>query len=652
MLLALSLLAGCTSTARAQEVVLLSGLERDVNQYQWRMGLESRAQAGPWAFTLDNRFSSDAFILFEDRLRFRDENQLRWRAERPLGRTTRSISDGRLSYFGQSRVLIQHAYSGIEYRPGQAFRIQPALGIAWDQRPGGVLTNGIAPLRSDAGPAAALELDYRPRLDDAYAFNLEAAGNYHAIQPRRGYTVSVRASGGASYDETSLESRLRYGSARRDVYQSASFLNRGLPTDRLSETIEATSSDTLVFGVGIDAPVVGGLLLTGSIEGTMMRRYIRTHRAPSETLHFDTDLNRRAVDFEAGLAYAGTRRSGDVMLQLGADSEVRRLANRDRLPAAQAAQRSLILQQADFERSVVSLRSRFRSELGPRASVRLESLFSIVRRDTPDINADDRDEAYHNASAAVTYRWSQHLESELALFGSYFHTVYLNAARSAENNVQQSLRLRPLVRWTPGPATRVELRSEVRATYTVDDFTLPGRRPTDQSAREMRFEIDFRRELGAGFRVLGEAGHTDLRLGRLLWDSFAEIPFDTLQTYSGWLRVEAGERLVSELGIRYFIRSDFNRSLSVRYPAAEDRTAFVSRPGREWIRQIGPTAGLRARLGRGSEFRFSGWLNVQRITQNLYGELPPEDGPAIRAAARGGTRLVIPNLSLSLRWRL
>lgn len=614
------------------------------------MGAESTIRSGAWTFRAHNRFLSDAFILFEDRLRFRDENQFVWTVDRPLRPNWTSVSDGRLSYFSQSRVLIQHAFSGVEYRPSEALRIRPSVGVAWDQRPGARVADGIAPLRTDLGPAVALQASYMPRLTGAYSLAMEGSGSYLSIHPRQGYTVSVRTSGGGSFEETTLESRLRYGAARRDVYQSASFLNRGLPTDRLSETIEATSSDTLALGLAFEAPLAAGVRITGALDGSLMRRFIRTYRAPGETLYFDTDLDRRAVDLAIGIGYGGSSRSADIMLEVSADSEERRLTNRDQLPASQAAQKSLILQQADFERSVVALRSRLGTDVGSRATIRLETLLSIVRRDTPEINPDDRDEAYHNATAVLVYRWSQHLETELSIFGSYFHTVYLSAIRSAENNVQQSLRLRPTVRWTPGPATRVVLRSEVRATYTVDDFTLPGRRPSDQSAREMRYDLQFERDLGEGLRVVGEGGYTDLRLGRLLWDSFAEIPFDTLQTYNGWLRVQAGRRIVTDLGIRFFIRTDFSRSASLRYPSGDGATEFVSRPAREWIRQIGPTAGVTAYLGGGSELRLNGWLNMQRIYYRLYGTLPPDDEPAIRSAARRGTSLVIPNLSLSVRW--
>jgi hypothetical protein len=205
---------------------------------------------------------------------------------------------------------------------------------------------------------------------------------------------------------------------------------------------------------------------------------------------------------------------------------------------------------------------------------------------------------------------------------------------------------------------------EVRATYTVDDFVLPGRRPTDQSAREVRVAGDAEHEVADGLRVRGAGSYSDLRLGRLLWDSFAEIPFDTLRTYSGWLRVQAQvtPTLFAETGVRLFIRSDFDRATTVRYERvdAEGRVlrdeagqvllTSITREGRQIIEQVGPTTAITWSLPGGSALRVDGWLYVQHTWQRLYGDLPDEAAGRIAAAARDGTRRVVPNLSVTARW--
>ncbi|MFQ5572323.1 MAG: hypothetical protein ACE5G0_21820, partial [Rhodothermales bacterium] len=163
-------------------------------------------------------------------------------------------------------------------------------------------------------------------------------------------------------------------------------------------------------------------------------------------------------------------------------------------------------------------------------------------------------------------------------------------------------------------------------------------------------------------RLLGSGSYADLRLGRLLWDAFAEIPFDTLRTYSGWIHVQAGRRIMADIGLRVFIRTDFERVLTVRYPRVDEEgreltdeqgdvlLSSISRPGRQSIEQIGPTAALIWSMGSGSAVRLDGWLNVQHIRRRLYGLLPEGSADRIRRAARRGTRKLIPNLSLSVVW--
>jgi hypothetical protein len=641
------------ASAQTSPVVLQSGIERDVSMYRWVFGGTLLHQAGPWQLEADNLFRSDAFILFEDALRFRDENQLRWRLTRPISTQTRSISEGRLSYFSQSQVLIQSALTGIEYRPSPHLVVRPSVGVALDQRPGAQIPGIHPPLRTDAGPAVGLMFNARPRTSPETRIEIIGDGIYHSIRPRHGRTASLIGTAQSRFEQTLLNASLSYGGARRDVYQSASFLNRGLPTDRFSETIEAATSDTMLVGVALQTPLGGGVSFLSSIDAGYNRRAIRTRRAPEETLFFDTDFERRAVELDLQLMLDRPSTDAALALTLGADAESRRLANRDRLPPTQAAQKGAILQQADFDRSLVSLRSSVEQQFGRSHSGRIEALASIVRRDTPALNLDDRDEAYHSLSVGFSSRWSRYVQTEVSVFGSYYHTVYLNAARSAENNRQRSLRFRPSITWTPSQDTRVRLLSEVRATYTVDDFVLPNRRPRDQSAREMRFNMDVEQNIGHGLRLLAQGGYDDLRLGRLMWSDFAEIPFDTLRTYTTWIRLQAGGRVTSEVGVRAYVRTSYTRSVFVRYENPIDgSTAIINRPGREWITQLGPTSSITAYLGDRSEVTFVGWLNVQRVFHDLYGPLPEEEDAIIRARARSGTRLVIPNLMLQVRWAL
>ena len=201
----------------------------------------------------------------------------------------------------------------------------------------------------------------------------------------------------------------------------------------------------------------------------------------------------------------------------------------------------------------------------------------------------------------------------------------------------------------------------MRATYTRDDFTLPGRDRADQSAREWRLEAAFDHTFArgplAGLRLDAEARAGDLRLGRLLPGRFAEVPYDTLRTATLAAFVSGGYRWRYRVGWRHFRRSDAERALSVPFVRANTSgeagsTATFTRAGQSVFVQTGPSVALMLPLARGSEVRIEGWYAVQRTRAVLSGPPPPSaDAEAVARAARGVLRLQ-PTVVLAARWRM
>lgn len=639
-----------------------TGFERDVNRYQWigRVGITD-SFAG-WRVVADNRFQSDAFVLFQDRLSFRDENRLSLVAERDLSPLMTLRVLGESGIFSQSRVYSQELYAGLRYRPVSHGWVEARAGAAWDSRPGAPTAGTVAPLRSDAGPAYGGAFYYAPPSIQGYNIRMRGESGWQIIAPRRGRMVRFSGAAERSFDNTAVQLLVDLASFRRDAYQAVSFLNRDA-TDGLSETIEATTSDTLAAALRVQTPLTQHLRVGMDLQFDAMNRSVEAHNVPSDALFFDTAFRRRSFEAQGSIAYESPAANAHLAITTGAEVERRRLENRDELPPAQAAQKANVLRQADYDHGHVALLLRGNASLG-RFTASFDGTTSILRHDTPDLNPDDRDELYQHALVGLMYRLSRYLEVDVRVFGTRYHTVYLNAVRSAENNVQRSLRLRPSVRWRPSSATRIEFGSEVRATYTVDDFLLAGRRPKDQSARELRYDAALEHDFGQGLILRASGSVSDLHLGRLLWTEFAEIPFDTLRTYSAWVHLQAGTRIIADVGVRMFIRSDFDRATSVRYPRVDADGApvldangmrtftSISRPGRTSIEQIGPTCSITWPLMDRSRLRLDGWLNVQRIRHRLFGDLPEgQEGAITRAASRGDVR-VIPNVALSVLWTL
>ncbi len=641
-------------TAHAQTNSGLStGIERDISRYSWLTSLRVDDTFGAWNVRADNQFISDAFILFGDRLSIRDENRFRLQADGAVGPRYRLTIGSTLGWFSLSRVFNANMRLGLRYAAGQHLWIEPRLGASLDRRPGAQIGTTPAALRSDVGPLYGAAMQYARGGLSAWRIDATGAATWRLITPRRANDLLLTATASRNVNESHLSTTVYVSSARRDAYQAVSFLNRSEGTLR-SESVEATRSDTLRLSGRMTAPVGSGFKLTGALGLGANRRTVRTFRAPDESLFFDTDFTRRVLDVEADLAYKARRFEASAGVKGGVANEERNLANREDLTAAQAAQKTDLLRQADFDKGFMEFHAH--STFSPLRflTLHVDGAASILRHDTPDINPDDRDEQFLTGRMGARVHFSKHLAAELSLFTSQYKTVYLKSARSAENNVQRAIRFRPAIVWTPSSRTRLRITSEVRATYTIDDFVLPGRAPRDQSARELRYEVEADQALAASLRTTARLTYSDLRLGRFVEEVFAEIPFDTLQTVSGWLQIHSDGALKTSVGVRLFIRSDYNRSTTVRYVVGGGDgapiTSSITRPGRETIAQIGPTATISWPLRGRTELVFDGWLVVQKITQSLYGDLPDSQRETIRRAARTGSRTIIPNLSMRVVW--
>ncbi|MDE2997103.1 MAG: hypothetical protein OXT73_10275 [Bacteroidota bacterium] len=635
-------------------LLLEGGFERDVNRYRWTANVASRTRVGPWEVDVLNRYRSDAFLLFDDRLSFRDENRTRFSASTASGTDDPgAVIFGGADWFSLSRVFRQEVWGGYRFWPESRVWIEPAVGLSVDARPGFGASAQSAPVRTDAGPSFGVRMGV-PMTDlGGYLTQVHGVAQVQRMAPRTGRVLRSLLDAERTFNRVRLRTRLAGSSVRRDAYQAASFLNRDDAVGREAETVESTRSDTMAVGLDVESQLATPLFLTVSLDVGANARQVETLRAPADALFFDSEFRRRTVEATVATRWEEARTRARLALTAGAEVERRRLTNADDLPPAQAAQKLNLLRQADNERGYLSLQGTLDSEVRSGWSVHLDASANILRHDTPDVNPDDRDELFYNAVIGSRIKIRDGLELTAQVFGSWFHTVYIKAARSAENSIQRSIRYRPGVNWRPGPRTRVRLSSEVRATYTVDDFILAGRRPTDQAAREMRYELDAEHQVRSGLRLMLTGSVSDLQLGRFLEDVFAEIPFDTLRTVSFWGRVQTGRRVQAEIGVRAFIRTDFDRAASVRYVIPESgEESRIARTGRQRIDQIGPTMAIVWPMRRNAYLRLDGWATVQTISHRLYGGLPEGREDLIRSAAAKGQRSLIPNLALTMRWGL
>jgi hypothetical protein len=654
---ALALLLAGPARAQTGGPTLATVFERDVNRYAYVASLTlADAHAGPWQTDVLLRAVTEAFGVQEDLL-FRDEGLAVLSATRAARPGVRWGVASRSAGFSQGRAARSLTGATLELAlPGRSWRASGLVGAALDQRPGVAPAVGAdAPLRTDAGPA----VEARAQATGAaagYAISGRGLMGWQQLTPRRqgDAALDLRLSPtDAAAVPLAFDVALRR--SLRGTYQSASFLNRTDEVAPGADRVEETTLDTLLAGATLaTAAQVGrwGARLDGRIEGEALGRSVRTLRADAGALFYDSDYARRALRLDLRASAERGALSGHAGVRTDAVRERRTLANRAALPPAQALQKAALLEQADFDQSTIGADVRI-ARTGRLTTLFAEAQASLLRLDTPDANDDDRDEAFASVRLGSEWRVSPRLGVEATLFASDYHTVYLRAARSGENSRQRAIRLQPATTWTPTADTRVRLQGEVRATYTRDDFRLPGRQPNDQSAREQRLGLDAEHRFDSALRLYVTATASDLRLGRLLPGRFAEVPFDTVRTYDAHLRLVLDRGWQAELGARLFYRTDYSPAVTTRFPRPDGATAAITRPGLTWLRQLGPTCRLSVPIGaRGSSVELAGWYAVQRQGADLYGRLDSDNEAVIRRSAERRPARLLPRVSLGATWRL
>lgn len=651
VLLGLSLLA---QEAVAQQVT--TGFRSDASRYVWTGGFDVDRAIGSWRVSASSRFRSEAFLLGDQITEWRDENVTSFLVRRPIRARYEAVAYGRGTWFSQNSASTQEAYAGVRTHLLPEVSVEPAVGVVFDRKPGLLVEGQTEP---DVLLDSGLGISFRGSVDDARIGQFVVEGRtenrWHFIQPRFGRSMLTEATARHDLERGSLTVDVRYANLRRDAYQASSFLNRGASLLRADDTIEATTSDTMDAGVQFEHPIWSRWTLRTDTRLTINDRYIRTRRAPDGALFFDTNFNRKVLHLELGATYETNVTTATIAATRSITEERRRLDNAESLPPGQAAQRTLILRQADFDRGLFTLQGAYSTKLFRWLSFRSTIRGSILRHDTPESNLDDRDESTVDGDMSVRFHLRPGLDVDLRLFGLQHHTVFLNGSRSGENNRRRSIRFRPAMRWRPSASTDLRLETEVRAVYTTDDFDLPNQPKNDQSARELKYLGSIDQRIAPDAKLRLEASFSELLLGRLLWKDFREIPFDTLKTTTGSASIQIGSRIIAEAGIRGLHRSDFERSLTVRYTTGsgeQTRTEVITRPGNERLLQIGPTAELSFPMTNRSELRLAGWIQFQRVKFTLYGDLPEADAAAIRRAAEVVEHRTIPNLIMTLRWNL
>ncbi|MCS7155211.1 MAG: hypothetical protein RMK61_09270 [Bacteroidota bacterium] len=601
------------SRAGAQQPTLEVGLERSPTALSHRHIGWWQVRSGAWGAQVQSRWTAEQLFFSTGSGPRRSD----WRARASFWR---ALSWGTLELGLESlhHAGLQNRLSGEQWLlwgrwaravgPGE-FALSPLWG--WDRRA----------QQADIGPGLRITGDLRGRRWGSYELSGRLYGQVLQISPRRFVDGRVEGVIRGLFAPAELFLRGSWVRALREYYQPASFLNAGIAG---LEVIESTGADTLWTDLRLLYPLGTGWVFRAGGRFERLDRTVRHRHVPAEVEVLDTGLRRISLEAEAALQAEGPWGRAGLEARLASQEEGRSLLNADRLTPGLARRQAGLLEQAGYW----GRQTRIGAFYAWPDVFRLEGIARIARHDTPEGNDDDFDELLYVLTLQIQpwtradFAWRL-LAQALAL-----HTVYLKAARSAENQWQRLLRLSPSWTWTPTEGQRLEAIAELRANYAVDDFTLPGSPRRGQSARELRAEGRGEHRLGVRWRLNWQLSYSRLLIGRLYWPDFAETPTDTVRTWELWPRLQATwpGPLEAELGLRLYERSQY----------------FSESPARSFVRQWGLTAALQWRLSARGHLSVAGWLQWQDSGLRPFSPSP----------GRSRNRRQIPNLSAVFQWTL
>ena len=613
--------------------------QRQLDAMSWDMGGSTSLTGEGYSFSFDNQFNSRLFIRDGEASNIQDENILNFSGRFDVNENVYTVGDGRSYRYTSTDVRQDYFMAGIGYQLPGISEMEVLGGFFSDHRHN----------EMDQGPAVGARLSSQPLPIGDWMIHPSGNIQYADIDERTYENYRGQLQAGYQTEEVTFQTRVRFARAVRESHQPSSFFNRDV-----TDVIEGITSDTTSAQIRLETPVYGALEGQIEMQTEFINRAFKNRMRTDEAENlFDTETRRENLDLRASVRLPLSAHRFETGLEYNVSNRNSRLLNPDDFPSEEVTRRNEVLQNATYNQSRFGLFTRNRITLAEGHQIRVDGRASILRYDTPEENVDDRDEVTYWLQLGSENEISDYLSGGLTLAGEATHQVYLQAERSLDNYWRRSLRMRPYFDWSPFNNLRIRQNFLIRANYTVHDFQLEDRPSNDRSSREFGFQTDIRWDMTSDWRIDAEASRSELRIGRLHWDSFTETPTDTLTTYNFEVMItrNIGDAQISAGG-RFFIKVDYlpQTTLTTEITDEDGVTQPVSQtaPGRQVTRQFGPAVDINIPFSSGNQLRFSGWLQNQHVNRRLFTVYPDELEDAFtREEQRASTRLY-PNMQLEV----
>ncbi len=636
------MLSGTGSDAFAQGLTGTTRFSRQLDAVQLRSSNELSYSLGTLQISGLNQNTARYFLFDNQPQNVQKDHNTQLTFQFPIHQKLALTSDLRSFTFTNTGLRQDVALVGISYSIAEIGTISPSFGYMRDKR-SDLLDDGFAwAFNTQLNPLKFGDTQLEPFIRAEVAY----------IDPRRFVTTRFGAKTMYSVEDLlAMRSDVWFGNTRRDSYQASSLLNRAE-----SNFLESIDNDTTYAALSVEFPLFQTFRAQVHLTGLNNVRQIQNSALKNDPdiVLFDSRSLRQHLDITSSISYPTRRMRLNTGFTWSAQVRESRLINTEGLPADQVRRRTEILENSNFTQSRFELFTNNEIQFTPGYRLGLDFSSSILRYDTPDINKDNRDEFTLLFRVRNDIQLTENLSSSILLAGEAFHYVYLFAERSIENNWRRSIRLIPELVWTPTPYLTLTNSFLVRANYTVEDFELPGRQKSDQSARELALFSAIDYDVAPDWTISVDVSRSELRIGKLYWKTFQETPIDTLIAYDfqGIISKQFGTLTISS-GLRYFRKLDFLQSATVQLETVQNENMVrLTRlgTGQQITTQIGPMVTIQMPFLSKNELFITGWYQVQRSWRRLYINYPEDLRGEFRRAERMTNRRIFPNIEMVARF--
>ncbi len=549
--------AASESSAPVRSVTV--GSRQEFNTYLWNAELSFlQPLSKRWQLLFGESFKSSMLRLSSEGDRWKDDQSLQTQLSYDLLPALRLYTRGRaLSFYDRQSgfnndLQTSSAVVGAQFSPGRRLTADLSSGMKSDFRLG----------HRDRGFTYDAALSGRDLEWQGYDQRFEFALDEDRFARRRNSNMTARWQVGKNFSGNAADTlRLYVGGRRRDNYLSAG--------NDLESQKEEIKSGTNVLHYRLTEGM--NLVVASQFE---FKNVELAHLG--ETAVRRRKRNDQKIGNDLSLLWLLQNWQGEVSLShLFLQQKYDLASDSDRPFSSRIA-----FVTPDNVSSRFVLNGRLQGRIGA-DSLTLAASANRFRYDTPDTaNFDDRDELRINTRAAWMHRFSPELRTEWTAGVNLYHMVYIYGERSADNNWNRIIFLRPELIWTPSRLFFLHQSFEVLANYVAYDFEESPASARSFAFRKMaindslRWQIMPRTALLADYRLQLEEN------GRFSWKDWSEriVGTRTLQWLNLSWQFTAQERLSSSAGFAVFNRREWRHSTDVFGRSRRDKAGtFLSR---------------------------------------------------------------------------